>query len=212
MQKPYLYAQGNNLLIQQIRKGFLWKGQEQVHGGRQRPLLLGGLGVLNLELFGWALRARWLWLQKTDASRPWAGLPFRVPGCVQALVDMAVVSAVGNGESTKFWTDRWLQGLAVADLAPNLILLISKQERIVAQGLLGQNWVRDIKGNLSVQVLVEYLQLWNLIDSIELQDDTADHHTSRLSKHGIYSSKSDVFFARSITFAPGGEYGRPGHL
>jgi hypothetical protein len=57
---------------------------------------------------------------------------------------------------------------------------------------------------LSVQVLVEYLQLWNLIDSIKLQDDTSDRHTRRLSKHGIYSSKSayDAFFAGSITFAP----------
>jgi hypothetical protein len=121
-----------------------------------------------------------LWLQKMDASRPWAGLPFRAPGCVQALIDMAVVSTVGNGESTKFWTDRWLQGLTVTDLAPNVILLISKKarkQRTVAQGLLGQNWVRDIKGTLSVQVLVEYLQLWNLIDSIELQDDTPDRHT-----------------------------------
>jgi hypothetical protein len=62
----------------------------------------------------------------------------------------------------------------------NLILLISKKarkQRTVAQGLLGQNWVWDIKGTLSVQVLVEYLQLWNLIDSIELQDDTPDRHT-----------------------------------
>jgi hypothetical protein len=111
-------------------------------------LQFGGLGVLNLELFGWALHARWLWLQKTDASHPWAGLPFRVPDCVQALVNMAVVSTVCNGESTKFWTDSWLQGLTVTDLAPNLILLISKKarkHRTVAQGLLGQNWVQDIK-------------------------------------------------------------------
>jgi hypothetical protein len=89
----------------------------------------------------------------------------------------------------------------------NLILLISKKarkQRTVAQGLLGQNWVWDIKGTLSVQVLVEYLQLWNLIDSIELQDDTPDRHTWRLSNHGIYSSKSayDAFFVWSITFAP----------
>ena len=40
----------------------------------QRPFEYGGLGIHNLEFFGWALRIRWLWAQKTDPSRPWAGL------------------------------------------------------------------------------------------------------------------------------------------
>jgi hypothetical protein len=58
-----------------------------------------------MELFSGALRIRWLWLQKTDASRPWAGLPFKLPPHAQALFDIVVVTVVGNGESTKSWTD-----------------------------------------------------------------------------------------------------------
>jgi hypothetical protein len=34
----------------------------------------GGLGILNVELFGWALCIRWLWLQKNDSSCSLAGL------------------------------------------------------------------------------------------------------------------------------------------
>jgi len=57
-------------------RGYLWKGQEQANGGNclvswekvQRPLDYGGLGIHNLESFGWALRIRWLWAQKTDPS------------------------------------------------------------------------------------------------------------------------------------------------
>lgn len=36
-----------------------------------RPLELGGLCITNLQLFGFALRMTWLWLQKLDDSRPW---------------------------------------------------------------------------------------------------------------------------------------------
>jgi hypothetical protein len=35
----------------------------------QRPLHLGGLGIIDLQLLGVALRARWLWLQPTDPGR-----------------------------------------------------------------------------------------------------------------------------------------------
>jgi hypothetical protein len=55
------------------------------------------------------LACRWLWMQKTDPSRPWAGLSVQVPHAVRALFDIAVVTKVGNGETTKFWTDRWLE-------------------------------------------------------------------------------------------------------
>jgi hypothetical protein len=30
----------------------------------QRPMQFGELGILSLEWFGWALRARWFWCRK----------------------------------------------------------------------------------------------------------------------------------------------------
>jgi len=50
--------------INKIRRAFLWKGRREVLGGCclvywekvQRPLELGGLGILNLEIMGWALQ------------------------------------------------------------------------------------------------------------------------------------------------------------
>ena len=44
-----------------------------------RPMQLGGLGISNFTELCWALRMRWLLLQKTDSSRPWTGLPIHVP-------------------------------------------------------------------------------------------------------------------------------------
>jgi hypothetical protein len=60
------------------------------------------------------------------------------------------------------------------------------------------------QGALTVQVIVEYLQLWNLVDNLVLHQDTPDQHTLRLSKHGVYSSKSayDAFFIGTVKFGP----------
>ena len=156
--------------IDKKRRGFLWKGQEQANGGNclvawervQRPLEYGGLGIHNLELLGCALRIRWLWAEKTDPSRPWAGLPVQVPRKAQALFNIAVDAIVGNGEKIQFWTDRWLNGHTLAELAPNLFNAVPKRtakRRTVAQALQNRKWVDDIRGARTVPVLVEYLQL-----------------------------------------------------
>jgi hypothetical protein len=66
-------------LIEKIERGFLWAGRKEAHGGSChvnwgtvcRPIDRGGLGVLNLDKAGIALRLRWLWLSRTDPSRAW---------------------------------------------------------------------------------------------------------------------------------------------
>jgi hypothetical protein len=100
--------------------------------------LYGGLGVRDLERLGWALRICWLWFMKTDTSRPCAGLNVQIPWQARALFDMATKVIVGNGENTKFWTDRWLHGQRVADMAPNLFRAIPKlvaKRRTVSQAV-----------------------------------------------------------------------------
>lgn len=72
--------------IDKIRRGFLWKGRKEVNGGcclvawekAMRPVDLGGLRIHNLEVMGWALQIRWLWIEKTKPDRPWAGLDIPV--------------------------------------------------------------------------------------------------------------------------------------
>jgi hypothetical protein len=70
--------------IDKIRRGFLWKGRRDVKGGHclvawpkvTRPVELGVLGISQLQQLGWALRMRWLWLQKTEPDRPWVFFPY----------------------------------------------------------------------------------------------------------------------------------------
>jgi len=201
--------------INKKRRGFLWKGHDQANGGNclvawekvQRPLKYGGLGVHNLEFFGWALRIRWLWDQKTNPDRPWAGLPVEVPPKAKALFDVAVDAIVGNGEEILFWKDRWLDGHTLAEIAPNLFKTVPKRivnRRTVAQALQNRSWVHDITGALTVEVLVDYLLIWDMVDGVVLQQNVADHYKWKLTQHGSYSSKSayEAFFMGSIKFGP----------
>ena len=55
--------------IDNCRRGFLWKGAQSARGGHCllawprvcRPPELGGLGIVDLQRFRYALRMRWLW-------------------------------------------------------------------------------------------------------------------------------------------------------
>jgi hypothetical protein len=179
------------------------------------PLEFGDMGIQNLETFGWALRIRWFCAQKTDPTRPWAGLPIQVPRNAQALFDVAVDHVVGNGESTRIWSDRWLNGNTIAGLAPNLIQLIPKRVakcRTVAQALHNRSWVADNKGAITVQILIEYLLIWDQVDGIFLQPDVQDQYRWEFSQSGTYSSKSAyAAFLRDMSVPLlGEEFGKVG--
>ncbi|GJM86847.1 hypothetical protein PR202_ga02745 [Eleusine coracana subsp. coracana] len=200
--------------IDKIRRSFLWKGRREANGGCclvawekvQRPLDLGGLGILNLEIASWALQMKWLWLQKTTSDRPWSGLEIPTHPHARAMFAISIVTQVGNGRDTLFWTDKWLHGSALPDIAPEVFMHVPKRltnVRIVEQALTDRTWVRDIQGGLSIYGLIEYLILWDLIEEFILTNEV-DRHCWKHDNSGIFSSKSayKLFFNGSITFEP----------
>ena len=59
-----------------------------------------------------------------------------------------------------FWKDRWLNETSIADLAPHLIQNIARRvinRRTIAEAIYNHRWVADIKGALTIPVLVEYV-------------------------------------------------------
>jgi hypothetical protein len=59
----------------------------------------------------------------------------------------------------------------------------------VQEALLNRRWISDIKGGLSVGVLVDYLQIWNLMSGTVLQPTIEDKHVFSIAPDGIYSAK-----------------------
>jgi hypothetical protein len=74
------------------------------------PSIWEGWVFSSLKELCWALRMRWLWLHKTDPEKPWANLPIQVPKKAGAFFSTVLVSKVGNGANTLFWTDKWILG------------------------------------------------------------------------------------------------------
>jgi hypothetical protein len=156
--------------IDKIRKGFLWRGRREVKGGHCmvawgkvcRPLNFGGLGISSLPKLYWALRMRWLWLQRTDPTRPWNNLPVHVPSKAKAFFSSVLVTEIGDGANTYFWSDKWINVRSVSDIAPRLLLTFPKRivsKRTVREALTNRRWVSDIKDALTWGALVDYLHL-----------------------------------------------------
>ncbi|RCV25755.1 hypothetical protein SETIT_5G191100v2, partial [Setaria italica] len=94
---------------------------------------------------------------------------------------------IGDGANTLFWKDRWLAGKSIQDLAPRLYIFVSKRRvnrRTVREALTNKQWFQDIQGNLTVDALMEYLKLWDIIAGVVLHQDIPDKHVWRLSSSG----------------------------
>ncbi|GJN28730.1 hypothetical protein PR202_gb16888 [Eleusine coracana subsp. coracana] len=173
--------------IDKIRRGFLWKGRRQVNGGSclaaweqvQRPIDLGGLGILNLEIMAWALQIRWLWLRKTQVDKPWGHLDVPTYPNSLALFAISITSQPGNGSNILFWTDRWLHGCSIEELAPLVVSHVQpriRRQGTVQEALENQTWPHDIQGSLSMEGLYEYFQLWDIMEEVFLTENE-DQHT-----------------------------------
>ena len=99
---------------------------------------------------------------------------------------MAVVSEVGNGARTLFWSDKWIHGQRVADIAPQVFAIVPKRriKRTVFEALTNHSWVSELQGALTVGDINEFLGLWDVISTVVLQPDVEDSFIWRLSSDG----------------------------
>ena len=92
---------------------------------------------------------------------------------------MVVVTEVGDGVNTLFWKDNWLDGKSIQSLAPSLSASVSRRRanrRSVKDALDNDLWLEDIQGEITIDVLWEYLELWDIINVIELQQGIPNKH------------------------------------
>jgi hypothetical protein len=85
-------------------------------------------------------------------------------------------SVVSNGESTLFWEDRWMEGKAIREMAPEVYALVPKRRRkarTVHEALVERSWISDIVGapRPSALALWQYVQLWCRLRNTQLSED-----------------------------------------
>jgi len=100
-----------------------------------------------------------------------------------------------------------MSGKSIQDLAPEVYALVTKwrsRRRTVMEALNNNKWLEGIQGTLSLEALMEYLELWDIISTVVLQEGVPDRHIWRLSTTGQYTAKSayDALFQGAICFEP----------
>ena len=188
--------------IDKLLRGFFWSAATEARRGQCvvawktvcLPKQLGGLGVKNLRLMNHALRARWRWLQLTQADKPWQGLEFKLAPEAEDLCLACTRCVLGDGRKLLFWNSNWLDGVSIKQLAPNLMDFVRPQalKDTVAEALLNRKWVSDIRGSPSIPAIVEFLQVWDRVRNQALADeeDEADSEAGSFQLAGALDSSA----------------------
>jgi hypothetical protein len=127
-------------LLKQFRKimlAFLWTGTDMVQSGKclvswcriKRPLHLDKLGAIDLRLLGMALCVGWLCLHHTDPTRAWTSLSCGEDSLTKAFFDASVHLQLRDGATFLFWSDPWLEGARLTNLAPDLVAAVLNSGR-----------------------------------------------------------------------------------
>jgi hypothetical protein len=125
---------------------------------------------------------------------------------VRRFFNLSVLTVVGDGTRTLFWLDKWLNGKAIQDIAPDVVCLVDSRvssTRTVAQAMDNWQWVSDIGSHLYLIGLQQYLKLWDALGEVTLSQE-ADRLVWMHSAFGQFSSRScyRAFFMGFISFEP----------
>ncbi len=199
--------------IDKARRCFLWAGNEEMHGGKCKinwpkvcsPVYYGGLGVPNLENFARALRLRWLWYEWKAPNKPWIGTETPCDELVKELFAASTKVTIGDGRKAHYWESNWIGGHRLKSLAPNLYRHSKRKNRTVQDALQHGRWINDIRHNLTITLLSEYIKIWKVLalECPQLTEGVEDSITWRWMANGEYSAKSAYLFQfEGITTSP----------
>lgn len=98
-----------------------------------------------------------------------------------------------------------MDGGSIPSLAPSLVKSVSdatKKKRTVVEGLRNGTWLADIRGQLDAHVLMEYLGLWDVLQSVHTSPAQQDTFLWHWKSSGHYTSRSAyrVLFHGSLNF------------
>jgi hypothetical protein len=148
---------------------------------------------MDLNLFGTALCARWLWLQRMDLTRPWVNMRIVEDRQTMTFFNASLHFFLGNGETFLFWADPWLARVQLSKIVLEVVAAVPARrwrQVTVAAALTDMSWVRDIRGALNIPVLMQYVVMYQRLQGVHLSPGIADRLDWRWSGNGSYSSRS----------------------
>ena len=119
-------------------------------------------------------------------------MPLKSSQEARAFFRASTYTVIGNGRTTLFWTDNWINGESVQTMAPALVALVPRRvikTQTVAEALTNGNWIQQITGGLSLPAIAEYLNIRNAIRDVQL-GDAADQVLWRWTSDGKFSVQS----------------------
>jgi hypothetical protein len=117
------------------------------------------------------------------------------------IFNAATSVVVGNGQRCYFWTDNWLNGRSLEDIAPDIyhaINPLTKARRTVAEAIINGAWIDDIKKQINIQGFLQVVAIWEELNGIHLSQNAEDVWTWTWDAKGIFTSKS-VYMAHYKT-------------
>uniref|UniRef100_A0ACD5VM36 Uncharacterized protein n=1 Tax=Avena sativa TaxID=4498 RepID=A0ACD5VM36_AVESA len=127
----------------------------------------GGLGILHLGAFARALRLRWLWLKWNFPDRPWTKFGTPCDTLDHELFATATRVTIGDGRTASFWWSTWLGSSRLRSRFPLLYKHSARKHRSVANALLNNRWVLDLRRAPVQLILDDFILLWRLLHSGE---------------------------------------------
>lgn len=109
------------------------------------------------------------------------------------MYQVSTIVQVGNGARTLFWSDKWIEGKSIEELAPLVWAAVPKRTRntrLVRDALVGTIWARDVTGSLSVPALRQYLHLWYRLQRINIDQNQEDKFIWKWTQNQQYSASS----------------------
>lgn len=208
--RNFIPAWQRGLIQRPGRQSLFWAGKDKCNGGQclvawdsiRRPKIFGGLGIKNLKWQAIALRVRWEWLKRTDPHRPWQGLPMMENTKAREVFDALINIKVGSGGKVLFWRDKWIHGVAAADIAPLLVASVQTRminNRTVQQALEDGRWMHDFEANISFTAQIQCMHLCHAIATVECDPTEPDGFTWPASASGVYTTKSVYDYLCSLT-------------
>ncbi|XP_051189869.1 uncharacterized protein [Lolium perenne] len=107
-----------------------------------------------------------------------------------ALFRASTKITIGNGELASFWHDNWFGRGLLSLWAPNLFKIASRQNRTVAKEMSDNNWIRSVTTISTPTQLAQYLELWDIIQSITLIPEQPDSISWTLTSDATYSASA----------------------